>query len=445
MTSTATASQPPAAVWKPPSLRPPEAHWDLAFLGLLLYLLIDFTRLPAMFPFLEGWQTAKIAVALSAVGLLMAPPPAANSSESGRADMAVMGFMSASIVATILARFQTQAWAALFDTFRWGVIYLLVSRVLSNAWRLRVFGLFYILLNFKLAQFCIRTYMHGRSLGVSEEDLARGLGAGSTGWFGNSNDFGVAMCVAWPIAGFLIPIETSKFWRWVLIAAFVTIFGGLLLSGSRGSLLGAAATAVVVWIRNPRRLVGPVMAALLLIGGYFLMPQANKERVLSAIHYKQDANAEIRLRLWRAGMEMFQDHPFFGVGPRNFAEYYARSYGKDDPHPAAWAPHSIYIQATAELGLLGTIPFLLLVFLLFWLNSQTMKRCPLRKGSSENRQQYYLALGLNAALAAYLVNGATITVLYYPYLWILAGLTVALHRVATSKLQAGPQPPVAAL
>jgi len=43
---------------------------------------------------------------------------------------------------------------------------------------------------------------------------------------------------------------------------------------------------------------------------------------------------------------------------------------------------------------------------------------------------YFLALGLEGALVAYLASGAFISILYYPNLWILMGFVLSLKKIA---------------
>ena len=44
-----------------------------------------------------------------------------------------------------------------------------------------------------------------------------------------------------------------------------------------------------------------------------------------------------------------------------------------------------------------------------------------------------MALGLDLGLVGYLTSGAFLSVLYYPHLWILLGLSVAANRCLTNK------------
>jgi O-antigen ligase len=213
---------------------------------------------------------------------------------------------------------------------------------------------------------------------------------------------------------------------------------------------------VVVWLKNPRRMIAPVLMAAVLFVGFFFLPEANKERVRSAMEWEQDANAVTRIELWKNGLDMFAGSPVLGVGPGNFRVASAwnqaalKGYGVV-PHQlteaapelleATLVPHSIYIQALAELGAVGMAVLLAMFWVFFRLNARTRKRV-LERGLGRHNFEYCLALALDLAMVAFMTNGAFITVLYYPHLWVLLGLASGLNHASTrlSAAQAQPQP-----
>jgi O-antigen ligase len=191
-------------------------------------------------------------------------------------------------------------------------------------------------------------------------------------------------------------------------------------------MLGTAVVALVTFLRNPKRIVGAIMVVLVFLTFLYILPEANKARMQSALHPEQDKTAEKRLNLWQAGLNMFGEHPIFGVGPANFPLEYLSEHPSSDPDPGAWAPHSIYIQGLAELGVAGALPLLAAWLLLFRLNARTRKTLRALGPDGLRRFEYRLSLGLDLAFIGYLVSGAFLTVLYYPHLWVLLGLSAGL-------------------
>ncbi|MFY9528191.1 MAG: O-antigen ligase family protein, partial [Candidatus Acidiferrales bacterium] len=264
---------------------------------------------------------------------------------------------------------------------------------------------------------------------------------GSTDFFGNSADLGLAMVVAWALAGSLFFGESKKLARLVLGVCFVAFFGAILLCGSRGAVVGAAAVALVAWGRNPKRIAGVVTLLFFVFGTYYFLPQGNKDKMRSGWNWRQDPTAFHRTLLWRAGLQMFREHPVFGVGIANFGSVYAINYYdyvRENPSErwfarAEWVPHSVYVQALSETGLAGSVPLLALWVFFFRLNARTRRRLQTLGLADRRNFEYRLSVGLDLAMVGYLVSGAFVAVIYYPHLWILLGLSAGLYVACLQK------------
>jgi putative inorganic carbon (HCO3(-)) transporter len=408
-----------------------EPKWSLGFVGVLLYLVVEYMRLSAQYPVFQAVQIGKVVVAFCLLGWVIAPRVRGDFRFSRPIDLTLGALFFAAFLSACFARHQDAAWATVLDLLRWVLIYFVISRIVASSWRQRVFFFLFILLNDKMAQAAIRSFHAAKEFGRSDEFLARiGVGAGSVGFFSNAGDFGVAMSVVFPLAGIMLLGESKKLPRLFFLASFLVIAGAIIACGSRGAVLGALAAAAAGWARNPKRL-GTVVVFLLFIPAFvYVLPEASKERWKSAENWKEDKTASHRIELWKAGLRMFRDYPLLGVGPGNYPHRYSERYAEPDDDPAAWVPHSIYIQAMSELGLAGTLPVLLLLFLCFRLNFRTRKLLN-PKGSPREKFNYFLAYGLDLALVGYMVSGAFLTVLYYPHLWIILAMSVGLHTAIT--------------
>lgn len=180
-------------------------RWDLAFLGILAYMFVEYTRLEEMYPALQHFAPAKVLVGVALVGLVVAPRPVGGPRRCPwQMDVAMICFLLGCLGSALFADDRATAFETLVNVIQWATIYFLLSRILTGSWRQRIFVLLLLLLCLKLSQFEIRDYFGQRAFGRSEEFLdLHGVGAGSTGFFGNGGDFGVAMCVVWPLAGSL--------------------------------------------------------------------------------------------------------------------------------------------------------------------------------------------------------------------------------------------------
>jgi putative inorganic carbon (hco3(-)) transporter len=421
-----------ASSWSSSVARPAaEARWSLAFAGLLFYAVVEYTRLPAMYPFLMVFRLGKVAIVLAALGYLVSPRLRVSVRPATRGlDLVVFIFVLGNLVSVCLAPQQEYVWEGFLNMLGWSVIYFLITRILINSWRVRVFMVVFLLLNLKLAQFAVRLYFGARGQGYSEMQIimSGGAGAGSAGFFANAADFGLAMCVVWGIAwALLLGKGEKKILRVFLIICFSVFLLAILLCGSRGAVVGAGAIVLAALVRTPRKIGTAVVALLFLCCIWFVLPGASKERFRSAWDWGNDQGASSRITFWKAGLHMFWDHPVFGVGPENFGQVYAAYYG------TAWAPHSVYVQALAETGLVGTLSLLALLVLFLRLNARTRKFALASSPLGQRSFEYCLALGLDLALVGYLSSGAFLSVLFYPQLWTLLGLSVAANTAWANK------------
>jgi O-antigen ligase len=414
---------------------PPERRWNLAFIGILSYMFLEYTRLPQMYPVFQHFPLAKALIVLTVVGLLATPRSQGNrQSGSPGIDLAILAFLGACFVSALFARDTSIALQGFLDMIRWVAVYFLISRILTSSWRLRIFVFLLLLLCLKLSQFEIRDYLSQQAFGRSGEFLsAHGVGAGSTDFFGNGGDFGVAMCVMWPLAGALLFGETKKLSRLFLLACFLSFLISIFLCGSRGAVLGAAAVAFATWAKNPKRIVGVVMVLALALGSFYVLPEATRNRMRSVFSGPRDETAQMRINLWQAGMSMFAENPILGIGLKNFGLAYWADYNGRTSTPTVFVQHSIYVQALSETGLAGGVPLLVMWFLFLRVNARTRRHLKALGLANRHNFEYRLSIGLDLAFVGYMVSGAFLTVLFYPHLWYLLGLNVALHSACIRK------------
>ena len=406
-----------------------EARWSWAFAGLLFYTFIEYTRLPEMYPVLAGFKIGLVALILTTLFYLFSP----RVLNSGRVrtrglDIGISTFVLANFISACLAPSRGYVWSQCLNLLELSFLYFLITRILTNSWRVRIFVFLVLLLNLKMAQFTIRDYQNQRAMGISDMRVivGGGAGAGTKAYFGNAADLGLAMVVVLAITFALLfgKTEKKKLPRFFLLVCFALFLLAILFCGSRGAVVGAAAVVTVALARTPKKMGAIAAALIFLFCIWFILPDASKERFRNAWN-GDDKNAASRLHFWGVGIQMFSDYPVFGVGPGNFPFMYATQYS-DTGKP--WACHSLYIQALSESGVVGAAVCAALLMLLVRLNARTRKLVLSLWGPEGKRRfEYCLAIGLDLALVGYLTSGAFLSVLYYPHLWILLGLSVAAH------------------
>lgn len=134
----------------------------------------------------------------------------------------------------------------------------------------------------------------------------------------------------------------------------------MILSFSKGALfLGLPASLLITLILWRRLQPGPIWPWILgfFLAGIVALLVALQIPQLAGRLNPQGATGFFRMNLWRSSLNMFLDHPLFGVGLDNFLYEYRGRYIMD----AAWQepnlnhPHNIVLDFATRLGLAGLL------------------------------------------------------------------------------------------
>jgi O-antigen ligase len=159
----------------------------------------------------------------------------------------------------------------------------------------------------------------------------------------------------------------------------------------------------------------------------------------------QDGSAQGRLMAWGAAVRMAADNPIFGVGAGHFPVMFGTTYKPAGVGQIPWlTAHSIYFLVLGELGLPG-IAFLL-TFIIWNLRANRQLAIEIAGQDSESaRTASRLLAALSATMLAYAVGGAFLSALYYPHVFVLAGLMVTGRRIVRTELRKATAPQSAAV
>lgn len=166
-------------------------------------------------------------------------------------------------------------------------------------------------------------------------------------------------------------LETKGARRVLAIGSVVLGLAGIMISETRGTLLGLVA-AGVVWIfctfwdrRDVRRSLMFAAALFVLVGTVAVMLLLRDAEVLDSIplvrRFSDLSFAHSRLLTWDVALSAFADRPILGWGPGNFAYAY---YQYLDPALLSIEPrrfddaHNLLLNVMATQGLLGAAALL---------------------------------------------------------------------------------------
>jgi len=244
-----------------------------------------------------------------------------------------------------------------------------------------------------------------------------------TGGVDNPNYFTVSLNVAFFISIGIFLQEKSFFKKTVLVAIAIFLIVAFVFTFSRGGAVAFVATFAYMIVRQRRR-VGFLVAILILIA--LLIPFIPEDYIqrLSPAYAIKDPSVLSRLYAWKAALIMWSKHPIIGIGAGSFLrlvpEYLPIGYAKH------MVTHNSYFGILAELGTLGFVLFLALIFGAY----RSIRSFPNTVMGKESDLRY-ICLGLELAFISFLVSSMFLNAEYLKELWLIFGLGAALREMSS--------------
>jgi O-antigen ligase len=287
--------------------------------------------------------------------------------------------------------------------------------------------------------------------------IAKG-GVGIGAWMGDENDFCMVMNMAVPFAYFLMFSATELPLRLKYLSLLGTYILAAMATVSRGGFIGLASVGVYCWYRSPKKMNALIVVAVAVVFMALLAPEKYWDEISSSTSeetMEQGTGGE-RLYTWGIGMEMFFYNPIIGVGQSNFPwtfDIYQGSRTFHEKSIAGRQAHSAWVTLVSELGLAGIVLIGGMILQCFrdlrWVASKLalpVVRTAGRQPAQDREDiRVYLARAMEGSLIGFIVSGVFISILWYPSLWIMMALVVALRNISevqgTAAIPAGNQPP----
>ncbi len=192
-------------------------------------------------------------------------------------------------------------------------------------------------------------------IGWTGVGLSQGTRIQYVGIFNDPNDLGMLFVACLPMAMYLSGRGGLMGLRrlfWLTVAGILVY--GVYLTDSRGSLLALLAVmGVYIWQRRGMFVAG--LLGCMAVGVLLALPSRFNEIDV------EEASAQGRVDSWYEGLQMFQGHPLFGVGPDMYSEYHNLT------------AHNSFVLVLAETGIIGYTLWLALViycFRMMWTGSR---------------------------------------------------------------------------
>jgi hypothetical protein len=414
----------------------------IVYLGLvytdLLSILVRYHGFPSLAP------VAGVAVLTAALGyrLFVQRQPLARDRITGW--LLAYGAMVA--VGVLYARAPDLVVTNIIEFVRCFFTYLIVINIITTSGRLHaalytLMGAAVFLATLTLVQSLTGTFDNdfGGLAQYRVSDIAGDSeGARPGGTIGDANYYGQLLVIMIPVALYLLFQGQRRIWRFAGLLSTLILTTAVIFTYSRGDALalGIIVVAAVIYKRpDPLLLAGGVVALLLAVP---FMPSNYVARLTTVLDVAEgnqltiygDDSIRGRAGATQAAIEMFADHPFFGVGRENYPLYQldylsGTAYAKV---AKGIPPHNLYLEVAAEHGIMGIIVFggLLIITWLALLDAR--RRFKLANAQREYQLTGWLAIVLIGYLAtALFLHGAFLYIL-----WLIISLIAAARQIAVS-------------
>lgn len=286
----------------------------------------------------------------------------------------------------------------------------------------RVKRFFWVLISISLV-----TFLNGIFQGIFGFDLFRHKGFISdeairrlSASFVHPNDFGGYIILVLPLAlAFLFPLK-SKRQRIFLAVVFLLGTYCLLRTYSRGALFGffIGLAAYLYFYNRKSCILLPVVFLL-----FMAASPKGVNRVKNMFIIEKNTVWE-RTQLWRGALSMIKERPIAGMGINTYSNYFPMYKPKD--YPDLRYAHNSYLQIWAEIGIIGLLAYLGLIFSLLITVLKGIRQ------RLESGLPAYILLGAACGYIAFLIQAAFDTNLHslvlVTYFWIFNAYIISLKK-----------------
>lgn len=275
----------------------------------------------------------------------------------------------------------------------------------------------------------------------------RGVRSGGLIWgdtfLGDENEVSVLVACALAFAFNLFFCYKSTYKRlFYLLCVFLYIWM-IFTSASRGGLLSLCLVGILCWLLIRKKVFAlfAVLIAIVLILNFAPKRLFNRIQTLQT-QGTEELTAFDRIYGWHVAMLMFKDHPILGVGPANYAPNFP-NYSTRYSKVAKRVPnrslkiqrvcHSTEIEWLATTGIIGAIILISLLITLLgnWLFVKKSRKIVGKELSKHPQYILLETLGHSSAIsvAAFWVGGFFITIIIFPFFWILVPMSVVANNL----------------
>lgn len=325
---------------------------SIAFKFLLFWIFVGIGRPQDIFPVLAKFHLGDISALGLFAGLFTMPRSQKNQGIIRFTEVKLEIMILALMIALIpFATIKSASFAYLKGEYLKTFILFIVSAMLIRTME-----------DLKSISWVLLLSMLSLSLAVFRSGVGDGTGRIGLGMY-DPNDMAMILVTILPIA-LMYSFHSSGARRILGICAAVFGLFGIVLTQSRGGFLGLAAVTFFILFNRSRFNIKYLMILVLL--GVVLIsfaPQSYWDRINTM---GGEDSGSGRILVWKRSIQLISDNPL-GYGLNNFTSAYGRYVDTIDEHTEwasqAWkTAHNSFLLIAVELGVLGLLIFLFLIY-----------------------------------------------------------------------------------
>lgn len=394
----------------------------MAFLGLLVVFVFEYVRPGTWVPALGAAGTF-VALGTLALALITKSENSNGDVFKDKNGLLMLWFLALVTISVLTAEVTEFAFNRFKTVLGYVFLFFMIAKLVADEKRLRT--VFFVLVALHLVILVLNPKV------VLNPETRNYIT--NAGFLGDGNDFALSVCIVLPMAIFLFQTAKSFWIRMLFMVVTCALILAIIGTQSRGATLGLAGILFYQWLRSRNKALGIMVGAVVLTLILAFAPPQYFERMNTLRDYEAESSAALRLIIWQSAIRMANDHPILGVGAGNFSVNFGRQYrplGESSTSLPWQNAHSIYFMILGELGYPGLI-FLLTFFFSNWITNHRRIRDARRLPPHVELTHRRLLVSIDSSLIAYAVTGAFLSGIYYPHVFVLAGLVAAItfhHR-----------------
>ena len=394
----------------------------ISFAGLFVFTFLVFFRPYELFPTLSWLSKSAMVVALVTIAAFV---PAQLSIENRITAKPLeiklaLALLVAGLLSVPLALDPARAFQSFIEYLKVIVMFVIMVNVLSTPRRLTNLIQLVLMASCVLSLGALNDYRLG-NLALQGRRIEGVIG----GLFSNPNDLALHLVMMIPISFALMLGSRSLLKKCLYLGCAVLLVAGMVATFSRGGFLGfICVTGFLVWKFAPRnRIVFGVVALTVVMATIAVAPGYR-----SRISNLNDASAVARTDDLLRSILVAVRHPVLGVGMDNYIIY--SNVNK--------TTHNAYTQVAAEMGVIA----LLIYFAFLVTPFRRLRQIEQATWNAKDKPSiYYLTIGLQASLVAYMVVSFFASVAYLWYAYYLVAYCICVRRIYSGSLKDQPSIP----